>query len=76
VRSGLRKDGSVTTRHGEVTIPEYYRRYRKWRRLFARSKPATRDDFARIDSVTGWKHGCDHWFLRFLGFGPRPPFWG
>lgn len=74
VTSGLRGNGSVSVVHEEVSIAEYYRRYRKWRYILGHNESLARADFELIDKVTGWKNGFDNWFLRLLGFGPRPRF--
>lgn len=70
---GLSDDGSVLeTVRFEIPCRDYFRRFRKWRRLWNINEKPIRADLPHIERVTGWTVGCNHWFLQLLGLGPRP----
>ena len=74
VRTGLTSIGSPGDILQEVSIPEYFERYRLYRAQTYASLSAipVEDDLFVIRKVTGWREGPDSWLLRKLGMGPFP----
>lgn len=62
-----------------VTAREYICRYRRFRRRYLQTSlygsdfyRVERQHTALIRQVTGWRIGSQRWYLRLIGFGPRP----
>lgn len=74
VRTGLTDYGKPSDTLREVSIPEYFDRYRLYRRRTFASlfDIPVASDLVVIREVTGWHEGPDSWVLRKLGFGPYP----
>lgn len=74
VWTGLTSIGTPSDILQEVSIPDYFERYRLYRRrtYMCLTDIPVASDVVTIRRVTAWHEGCDSWIMRKLGFGPYP----
>ena len=74
VLTGLNWNGTVRP-YGDlkcVSIRQFHHRFRKWNKRAGYHCSVRDSDIAWIEEITDWHHGSYNWFVRLLGFGPRP----